>query len=138
MALDKLERICAKCGTANSMTQTRCSNCGTNLVTLPARRDETRLPVLKSPGALAIALGAGALIARAGFRIAARVIAPTAWKFLKRAASRKPAQPLDSSVVDDDDDAEVVIRGWRAWSVRRGNKHSSGEDKFEWKIKKKG
>jgi hypothetical protein len=129
-----VDRICANCGTVNPIANSRCSNCGTNLINLPALRDETRLPVLKSPGVLAIALGASALIARVGVQILTRAIAPAVWKLAKRAV--KPKVP-DSPAATDDEKPDVVIRGWRAWSVRSGEKHSSGEERFEWKVKSK-
>lgn len=128
-----VDRICANCGTVNPIANSRCSNCGTNLINLPARRDETRLSVLKSRGALAIAFGASALIARMGFRIVTRAIVPAIWQAITRAARPKAADPN----AKHDDDADVVIRGWRAWSVRDDRKQSSGEERFEWKVKSK-
>lgn len=33
---------------------------------------------------------------------------------------------------------DLIVRGWRAWSIQRGAEHSSGSEQFEWRIKKTG
>lgn len=152
--MENLQRVCSKCGAANDMSRTQCARCGNRLVDLPASRGEKSL---MRPGALdarALAVGAGVLIARAGWGLFRRVLLPRAWQVVSETmaagarANRQPAaaqRPEDSKALTKApqadpipaDEPDVVIKSWRVWAVKRGSTQYSGSETAEWRLKKK-
>ncbi len=140
-----IERVCPNCGTSNSSQRARCSKCGTTLTNLPAR-GQSQVPARGQKAEIAgLALSAGALIARAGFRLFVRQVLPR-----MRGRNQKPsAMTIDqeprrndverpqSGWPEKDDSPDYVIRGWRAWSVRRNEDESSGSESFEWRVSRR-
>jgi zinc-ribbon domain len=125
----EIERICPNCGTNNPSGRTRCTRCGTNLTSLPARR-ESNLPArLESASAAALVLSASAFLARAGLKLLAREVLP---RMAKGLATKPASKQIVKQAAAEEPD--YVIRGWRTWSVRRGDERTSGSEQFEWRI----
>ncbi len=131
--MSALERICPNCGATNAAERTNCVRCNTNLITLSAR-GRSNLPArLDNKQVAVFVLGASALIARVGVNLLARAILPR----LLRGAALKRTSPAGEQPVSVNR-PDYVVRGWRAWSVQRGEERSSGSEQFEWRIKKSG
>lgn len=142
-----IERICPKCGTSNPSDRSRCKKCGTNLTNLPVPRKDSLPARVERTGGAALVLSAGALVARVGFQLFKDQILPwLAQELAKRptvidAEPKQPRRELErieprrKPIADDQPD--YVIRGWRAWSVRRGDEHASGSENFEWRISRR-
>jgi hypothetical protein len=130
--MEKIERVCPNCHTANPYERARCQRCGASLTNLPAPRQAGLPARIEGAGAAALVLGASALIARTGLRIIVREVMP-------RVASSLARKPAAREIIDQrrDEQPDYVIRGWRAWSVRRGPEHSSGSEHFEWRINRR-
>ena len=128
-----VERICPNCGTSNSQEQVHCVRCGTNLIRLPAER-ASQLPArLEGAGVAAIVLGATAIIARAGLEVLAlQLLARVSRSTLAKAPPSAAANRSQQIQPD------YVVRGWRAWSIRDGERNTSGSEQFEWRIKRTG
>lgn len=126
----QVERICAICGASNASDRTHCIQCGTDLIHLPAPR-RTAVPVrIDQAQAAALVIGASALILRAGLQLFARGILPrlvNGWVKPSRSA-------IEERRVEDPPD--WIVHGWRAWSIHSGDKHSTGSEQFEWRIKR--
>ncbi len=127
--MSTVERICPNCGAINSANRTYCVRCNTNLITLSAR-EQTNLPArFDKVQAAGLALGVSALIARVGINLLTREILPRlAKRSVVKGASPAKGQPMAA------DQPDYIIRGWRAWSVHRGEEHSTGSEQFEWRI----
>ncbi len=139
--MSKIERICPNCGATNASDRARCVRCGTNLTTLPAKRGASLPARAERVSATALVLGASALIARVGWSLVARQVLPRLVKGLtSRAAPRQVVkQPSEKQVNHPpEEQADYVIRGWRTWSVRRGDEQAQGSEHFEWKITRRG
>ncbi len=135
--MSKIERICPNCGTSNPSDRARCARCGTNLTTLPARRPNN-LPIhIDKVSAAALVLGASAFIARQGLRLFARQVLPRVVKGLtpKSAPKPTPKREIEPPVQEQPD---YILRGWRTWSVRRGDEEAHGTEHFEWRINRRG
>ncbi len=141
----KVERICPNCGTSNASDRERCRKCGTGLFT-PARRQDN-VPARSEGGrTAALVLSAGAIIARVGLRLLVRQVLPRIADRLTEKPSRMTIdhQPRRASVENapprqpvQEDEPDYVIRGWRAWSVRQNDDHSSGSETFEWRVSRR-
>ncbi len=139
-----IERVCPNCGTSNSSQRARCSKCGTPLTNLPVR-GQSQVPARSQKVELAgLALSAGALIARAGFRLFVKQVLPR-MRQRRRASTmtvdqeprRADVERQQSGWPEKDDSPDYVIRGWRAWSVRRNDDESSGSESFEWRVSRR-
>jgi hypothetical protein len=131
--MEKIERVCPKCGTGNPYDRSSCVRCGSSLTNLPAQRLSNVPAQIEGASAAALVLAASAFIARTGLKLLARGILP-------RVASVLTHKPASSQIVDQttEEPPDYVIRGWRAWSVHRGSDHSSGSEQFEWRINRRG
>ncbi len=127
--MEKIERICPNCGTSNPTTHTRCSNCGTQLINLPASRANSLPSRVEGAGAAALVLSATAFLARTGLRLLAREVLP-------RMAKGLTPKPASQQIVEQPtaEQPDYVIRGWRVWSYRRGDDQASGSEHFEWQV----
>ncbi len=126
-----VERICPRCGTTNPYDRERCHNCGTSLTRQLATRSPGQIARSPEARALAVAAGAAAVLARAGFKLLINQILPRAADKLRA----KPPVTIDQSGNPAEPEPDYVIRGWRTWSARRGSDESSGSENFEWKIR---
>jgi hypothetical protein len=130
--MEKIERVCPNCGTANPYERANCQRCGVALANLPASRG-TGVPArIEGASTAALVLAASAFIARTGFKLFAREILP-------RIAKGLAPKPASKEIVDQSpgDQPDYVIRGWRAWSMHHGTDHSSGSEQFEWRINRR-
>ncbi len=128
----QIERICPNCGTSNAADRAQCINCGLDLNRLPAQ-SQSNLPLpLEGAGVAALVMGATALIARAGLRLLARGVANR----INRALIPRP-NPTAVERKTTEEQPDYVVWGWRSWSVRQGEQHSSGSEQFEWRVKRK-
>jgi hypothetical protein len=127
--MEKIERICPKCGTANTYSRAQCQRCGVSLTNLPASQGASVPARIEGASAAALVIAASALIARTGFKLLARELLPRVAKGLAR-------KPASTEIIDQpaDEHNDYVIRGWRTWSIRRGSDRSSGSEQFEWRI----
>ncbi len=127
--MEKIERICPNCGTSNPSTRPRCSQCGTQLINLPAARGNDLPSRVEGAGAAALVLSATAFLARAGFRLFVREVLP-------RVAKELMPKPASKQIVEQptEEQPEYMIRGWRVWSYRRGDEQASGSEHVEWRV----
>jgi hypothetical protein len=130
--MEQIERVCPKCGVSNPYERARCQNCGVILTNLPASRRSSVPARIEGAGAAALVLGASALIVRTGLKLLVGEILP-------RVVSSVARKPASRQIVDQppEEQPQYVIRGWRAWSVRRGAEHSTGSEHFEWRINRR-
>lgn len=138
--MSQFERICPKCGTSNTYERSRCSKCGTNLTPLLAPPDQQAISPLSDMSARGLAFAATMFIARVGFRLLWRGVKFGAAQAMTRANTNSAdagRSPSKSTTTKDNSAPDFVIRGWRSWSVRDGEKKSSGSEKFEWQIHRK-
>ncbi len=133
--MQKVERVCPNCGTANPYESAYCRKCGTNLTStnLPARRGTNSPARFRAPAGIALVVSASAFLARLGLKLLARQVLPR----VKESITKKP-EPKEIKVAPREEVPDTVIRGWRAWSVRKGEDESSGSEKFEWRINSRG
>ncbi len=125
-----VERICPQCGASNASERVYCVRCGTNLIHLPAVRQPALPARLEEARTAALVIGASALILRAGLRLVAR---PLLARLLGRLPERGRSRALVERGAGEDD---VVVQGWRTWSIQRGAERSSGSEQFEWRIRR--
>jgi hypothetical protein len=138
--MSQFERVCPKCGTSNAYERSRCSKCGTNLTPLLAPPDQQAISPLTDMSARGLAFAATMFIARVGFRLLWRGVKFGAAQAMTRAnntAVEKDGPVTKATRAGDNNTPDFVIRGWRSWSVRDGEKKSSGSEKFEWQIHRK-
>jgi hypothetical protein len=131
--MEKIERVCPNCNTGNPYERAQCQRCGASLTNLPASRQSGLPARIEGASAVALVLGASALIARTGFKLLMSQVLP-------RVASSLARKPASQQIIDQshEEQPDYVIRGWRAWSVRRGSEHSTGSEHFEWRINRRG
>ncbi len=130
--MEKIERICPKCGTGNAYDRQRCGHCGSSLTNLPVSQQSSLPAQFGGASAAALVLAASAFIVRTGLTLLVREILP-------RVARELTPRPTSTQIVDQapEEQPDHIIRGWRAWSVYRGGEHSSGSEQFEWRIKRR-
>lgn len=126
----QIERICTNCGTSNPSDRTHCLQCGMDLIHLPAPQQTTMPTRIDQARAAALIVGASALILRAGLQLFARGILPRlvdGW-----------VKPSPSAIEERraEDQSDWIVKGWRAWSFHSGDTHSTGSERFEWRIKR--
>jgi hypothetical protein len=132
--MTQVQRVCPKCSLSNAYDRTNCQRCGMNLVNLPAVRGSNLPAPVRKISAEALVVGATAFIVRAGMKLLIHQVLPRATRALTK---RAEPRPIETKPSEPGPEPDYVIRGWRAWSVRRGEEHSSGSEKFEWQINKK-
>lgn len=140
-----VQRICPNCGASNDSSRARCSKCGTSLTNLPVP-GQSQVPARSQKVEVAgLVLSATAIIARVGLRLLARQVLPRlrgqharpSAMTIDHAPRQADVGPRDSRSPAQDDSPDYVIRGWRAWSVRRNEDQSSGSESFEWRISRR-
>ena len=72
--MDRIERLCPACRAANAMERTRCHACGVDMRSYLPVPLERRFPVPWKEVGTSLALSAGALALRGGFRLAKHLL----------------------------------------------------------------
>ena len=77
--MDKIQRLCRVCRTANDMESSRCHACGADMTSnLPVPVGQ-KLPVPWKQVGTSLTLGVGALALRGGFRLAKHLLEKRGW-----------------------------------------------------------
>ena len=122
------------------MDRAECLKCRANLRLPAARRSNLPIPSRKRQAA-ALALSAAAVVARVGFTLLKDQVLPRLADSLADWARGLPTERKASEVIEPEpksaEEPDYTIRGWRAWSVRRGQQETSGSERFEWNVSRR-
>jgi hypothetical protein len=115
----------------NSAAQTYCVRCDTNLITLALQKKSNVPARLETARTTALVVGITALTVRVGLNLLAREILPRVQS--GAAAMKRPSRTQQTLTGEPPD---YIVRGWRSWLIHRSGEHTSGSEKFEWRIKR--
>ncbi len=125
----QIERICPGCGASNPSDRLHCVGCGIDLVGLPVLRQPLVPMRVDQATVAALAIGASLVILRTGLEMFARGVLP-------RLVSRWVGPASSSIEKRSQARPDWIVHGWRAWSIHSGDTHSTGSERFEWRIKR--